>query len=113
MARYEYDLLNGNGTRQKVSVGLADESGAFLLLLDANYTKHYKYADEQECINAILQENFALMDEIEELSKELLNLRRTYRSARTTINRLKATLRHAHIHYEEEENDYETETSGA
>jgi len=49
-------LIDSKGRMQGVSCGLVDNDGMFLLLLDDNVTKHFKFSDEHELIEDLMRE---------------------------------------------------------
>ena len=64
-------LFDSKGNVYEVKPGLVDKQGLFLLLMDDNYTKHYKFSDEADLIQNLLDEIDALKAERRKLHKQI------------------------------------------
>lgn len=65
----ELRRLLSSGGSQLCEVGLVDERGAFLYLVDANETKHFNFTSEHELIMSQRDEIEALEDELKTLTQ--------------------------------------------
>ncbi len=61
-------LVSSDGS-QLCDVGMVDERGAFLYLIDANEVKHYSFSSENELIQSQRGEIAAINGELEKLAK--------------------------------------------
>ena len=69
-------LIDGKGRMQGVSCGLVDNNGAFLLLLDDNVTKHFKFSNEHELIEDLMREVESNESKQDRLSDKIILLER-------------------------------------
>lgn len=69
----ERKLISSDGS-QLCNVGLVDEHGAFLYLVDAGETKHFKFTSERELVNEMRGDLDEKTAELEKLGKRFERL---------------------------------------
>ena len=67
-------LIDSKGRMQGVSCGLVDNDGMFLLLLDDNVTKHFKFSSEHELIEDLMREIDGNETKVDRLSDKIVIL---------------------------------------
>ena len=69
-------LIDSKGRMQGVSCGLVDNDGMFLLLLNDNVTKHFKFSGEHELIEDLMRELDGNEEKVDRLSDKIVLLER-------------------------------------
>ena len=69
-------LIDSKGRMQGVSCGLVDNDGMFLLLLNDNVTKHFKFSGEHELIEDLMHELDGNEEKVDRLSDKIVILER-------------------------------------
>lgn len=103
MSRHLYTLMHSDGTCEHANVGLVDADGLFLLLLESNKTRHYRFSDESELISEIVKDMRDLDERIDALCIENTVLHEKLGGARAANRYLKKKLKDAGIPFDESE----------
>lgn len=75
MSRINYLLVDAKNHRQPCMVGLVDNNGCFVLLLDDDETRHYRFSDESTLIDELFRMNNEQAARLEKLDAKMDNLR--------------------------------------
>lgn len=89
-------LRNGKGQLTEVRVGLVDDTGVFLTLLDGmTQIRRYKWSDESDLITQLVANNDELREMLEKNSKELKNKSEASRMAKIRMSNVRDQLANA------------------
>lgn len=116
MTRRVYTMLTSGGEKYHAHLGMVDENGAFVCLVEQNKSKYFKFSDEADLLDVVFNDNDMLMDENDELCQRIVSIEKRYMKARAEITELKCKLKEANIEFESESDDEygnDEETNGA
>ena len=80
-------LTNGK-KKQEVKCGLIDTDGMFLLLLDDNDTRYYRFSDESGLVSDLIKQSDKLRKENSQLKKSSAKLKKDIASLMNDIEKL-------------------------
>ena len=85
-------LIDGKGGITEAAVGLVDRDGAFLLLVDSNETRHYRFADEASCVSMLMGQVLGQKAEVENLRGKLDSAQVRARTLAEALDKAKARI---------------------